>query len=249
MTVQQGTYHVKLRHEGNTEAGVHNNLLLHFVEEALKGQSFYLTLIHATNQELYKTYHATRKTQKERVADLGREQETIQAEIKRLSAARDRAFEAIGTDESAKLTGREQTRRDQLLENLSFDLDQRRGEKKDLLETLKNGNDEYKEVSLEVKAATRALAGLFHIGHPELAVFEAVFNTEEEAITVLKCVQNETPHTLWRLLKMYRDKMKARTQTFIRSLTPVFVGYKDYLAEYNALMQLRITFGIPCDET
>ena len=130
MSFQQGTFNVKLRHEGNPEAGVYNTILLHFVEEALKGPSFYLTIIHATNQELYKTYHATRKTQKERVADLGREQETIQAEIKRLSAARDRAFEAIGTDESAKHTGREQTRRDQQLENLSFDLDQRRAERK-----------------------------------------------------------------------------------------------------------------------
>ena len=127
MTVQQGTYHVKLRHEGNTDAAIYNSLLLHFVEAAVQGQSFYLTIVNATNQELYHSYHATRKIQKERVADLGREQETIQAEIKRLSAARDRAFEAIGTDESAKLTGREQTRRDQLLENLSFDLDQRRG--------------------------------------------------------------------------------------------------------------------------
>ena len=41
MTVQQGAYHVKLRHEGNTEAEIHNNLLLHFVEEALKGQLFF----------------------------------------------------------------------------------------------------------------------------------------------------------------------------------------------------------------
>ena len=36
MTVQQGTYHVKLRHEGNTEAAIYNSLLLHFVEAALR---------------------------------------------------------------------------------------------------------------------------------------------------------------------------------------------------------------------
>jgi hypothetical protein len=208
---------------------VFNTIQLQLVEDALKGQSFYQAITEKDNEELYKSFPQTRKTHKDRVAELGREQETIQAEIKRLSAARDRAFAEIGTDESAKRSGREQARIDQQLENLAFDLEQRRGEKNDLQEALNNGADEYKEVTSEIKAATRALAGLFHIGHPELAVFDTVFNTGEEATTVLKCVQNETPHTLWRLLEMYRNKMKARTQTFIRSLTPVFEGYKDYL--------------------